>query len=256
MKKFILCLAVAVAAAAITFAAMTYIPQWTQTRGFDTPEACALKLFDAIKAQDVQAMEACIAFDEMAEGFNYQGFVERIRALIDSYYLPGNDPAGLEYNRSHIRQLWYMRLKRFTYSIVAPDLADSLRSGHHVTGADESFAAMLESITAADSPNAFATLEYQGIITPDALPDIVENYYDERTQANLKREMAYWGIDTYKEMAIAVRCPEAEVYWGSTELLIPLRFVEIDGRWLADPTGTYIGTILGQYVNDLVFVQE
>jgi|WetSurMetagenome_2_1015567.scaffolds.fasta_scaffold202983_1 hypothetical protein len=247
MKKSVLCLLLVLFTALLPAASLAQEP----ARGFDTPEDCAQALFAALKAQDVAAMEACIAFDELAASFNFRLYAERINA-VTSYgsYLPATDPYSIAYNASQLRRSWYLRVAACNMKAAGPLLSDSLFSGMAISGTTEEFGKILNAVDALDGYNAFAELTYLGIVAPAEIAGVAEFYATEKNRALMDKIMACWGIDTYTEFAIKVTPTADSPFALGAVFIIPLRFVQIGGRWLTDPNQSVVGSILGLSMTD------
>jgi len=196
-------------------------------------------------------MEACIAFDELAAGFNFRLYAERLNAIMGyASYLPATDPYSIAYNAAQLRRAWYLRVAACNMKAAGPLLSDSLFSGIAINGTTEEFGKILNAVDALDSYNAFAELTYLGTIAPADITGVAEFYASEKTKALMDRTMACWGIDTYTEFAIKVTPTAASPFAQGTVFIIPLRFVQIGGRWLTDPNQSVVGNILGLSTTD------
>jgi hypothetical protein len=247
MKKSVICLMLVLLTALLPAASLAQ----ETVRGFDTPEACAQTLFAALQAQDIAAMEACVAFDELAARFDFRLYAERLNA-ITSYgsYLPAADPYSVAYNASQLRRAWYLRVAACNMKAAGQLLSDSLFGGLTISGTTEEFGKILSAVDALDGYNAFTDLTYLGIAAPADIPGVAEVYAKEKNRETMDKIMACWGIDTYTEFAIKATPAADSPFALGTVFIIPLRFVQIGGRWLTDPNQSVIGSILGLSVTD------
>lgn len=246
MKRFALCLVFLLLATLLPTSSLA-----EESRGFDTPEACAEALFAALQAQDVSAMENCIAFDELASGFNFRLFAERLNAITGyGNYLPATDPFSIAYNAQQLRRAWYLRVAACNMKAAGQLLSDSLFSGLTVSGTTNEFEKVLSAADAAGDYNAFADLTWLGTAAPSEIAGVADYYATDKTKAAMQNLMACWSIDTYTEFAIKGSPAAGSPFAQGTVFIIPLRFVQIGGRWLTDPNPSVIGTILGLNTTD------
>jgi hypothetical protein len=241
MKKFVLCLACALLTVLLPISSLA-----SDTRGFDTPEACAQAIFDALKTQDLEGMEACVAFDELASSFDYQAQAERLQSAMGiSSLLPATDAFSCAYNAAQLRRSWYMRVSSLILTAADPTLGERLFSGLSYAGKTDEYAQILEAVATLDTDNALQNVEYLGTITPAEIASIAAVYGSDKNQQTLARITAVWGIDTYTELALKMLWPADSLIAKDTVLIIPVRFVQINGRWLADPNPSVLAAILG-----------
>ena len=246
MKKATLYLLVLGLAVLLPAAAMA------QERGFDTPEACAQALFAALKAQDMEAMDACIAFDELAAGFDFQAQAERLLAVMGTMsYLPANSPYAVRYNRALLERTWYGRLAAFGLREADPAFA-ALSDGYNYTSKSPEYAAVLEAVRKENAFDIFPTLEYKGVVYPGEIESIAESYASDQNQENLRRIMAIWQVSSYKELGILFSTSADTAYTEGARYIIPLRVIEAGGRWLADPDLPLFGYLLNMRAMDFV----
>jgi hypothetical protein len=215
-----------------------------EARGFETPEACAQALFAALQTQDVAAMDACIAFDEMAASFDFQAQAEQIGEIYGNTTLvPGSDPFAIEYNRIMLRYYWYRKLEATNILAIDQSLAEALFSNRSISKKDDKYATAMQALEQWTGLNMFSLLTYEGIITPDDIVEIREFYNSDRNIEVLRKEMAVWQIDNYVELCIKTSLAVDAEFTDGTQFIIPLRMVELNGRWLVDPNDSKINQI-------------
>ncbi len=224
-----------------------------QERGYETPEACAQALFDALQTQDVALMESCMAFEEMAAGFDYQAQAERMKsAPTFVFQLPATDAFTEIYNVETMRRNWYMRVSSLILYAADPALAALLFDGKTYSVSSEEYTTILASVDSLDTDNVLADYEYQGTIAPSEISAAADAYAKQEMQERLQSTMACWGIDTFTELAMVVQKTGGSLFNGKITYILPVRFVQVDGRWLIDPNGSMLGSILGLRSTDLV----
>ena len=222
-------------------------------RGYETPEACAQALFTALQAQDVEAMDGCIAFAELAAGFNFQAQAERLRSITAVWvFVPPVNARSVAYNELMLRQIWYRKLEAFQLEWISPALVDALFRGMTVMDNSDEYAEIMEALEQTTDLNIFALLTFEGIVLPEDIPSISKWYYSEKNLDNLAKLMNVWDMDTYTEFGIEISTVVETAYSGDARYIIPLRFVQIDGLWLVDPNASVLGMLLGMGSVDFV----
>ena len=190
MKKSLLCLVLVLFTAlfpAASFARET-------ARGFDTPQACAQAVFEALKTQDLDLMEACVAFDELAASFDYQAQADRLQAALGySSFLPATDAFSCAFNAALLRRSWYVRVTALILRASDLELAELLFSGVTYPAATDEYAQILEAVDTLDTDNVLGDFEYLGTIAPEEIAAVAEAYASERNQETLRRIMRVWG---------------------------------------------------------------
>lgn len=219
MKKFGFCLL------AVILAVLLPAMSLAEERGFDTPEACAQALFAAIQAQDTQAMEGCIAFDELAVGFDFRAQAERLLAIMGNMsYMPVNSPFAVKYNRTLLERAWYLRLAAFGLQAADPAYS-ALCNGHNYTLKSPEYDAALEAAGRQGVFNIFPVLEYKGVIRPDEIASVGDRYASDLNQENLRRIMAIWHVSSYEELGILFSTSVDTAYTEGAQYVIPLRLI-------------------------------
>ena len=241
MRKFVLCLICLPLAALLPLSALA-----EEVRGFDTPEACAQAIFDALKTQDLELMESCVAFDEMASSFDYQAQAERMQAAMGiSSFLPATDTFSCEFNASLLRRNWYLRVSSLILYAADPTLAGLLFDGRVYAAKSGEYAKIMEAVDTLDTDNVLWNVEYLGTVAPQDLPSIADIYMSDKNQQTMKSIMSVWGVEIFTELALKLRWTGGPAGADGTDYLIPIRFVQIGGRWLADPNPSVLAAILG-----------
>ncbi len=240
MKKVLLtCIAVLIVTA-------SFYPAFGQqsARGFDTPTQCAEAVFAALQKQDMDAVEECFAIPEMARLFDFRKFCERLNAVPGHYpYLPSTSGTGIAYNEAQIRTALYRQLAFSSVMLADNEFGEQINS--FVTKAplnDETYA-LISFLEAPSSMQGFSRFSLEFVVTPALLPELSEIYYSEKNTQNRDKQMAMWNVEEHVELIIVAKMNDDML--GGDRLLIPLRFVRVGGKWLADPTGSNVRSILG-----------
>jgi hypothetical protein len=200
-------------------------------------------------------MENCVAFEEMVDSLNYRLQAERFQSILSyGQSLPTVDPFTAAYNEAMLRRAWYLRVASFILLAADPSLADLLFEGITYTAATDEYNAILEAVDMLDTDNVLGEYEYQGALAPAEIAAVADAYASERNQDNMRRLMTVWGIDTFTELALVVQKPSGSLLGGKVTYILPVRFVQFDGLWLADPNGSTLGSLLG--LNVTAFAME
>lgn len=241
MFRRTLCVTLAVAMLAFAPAALA-----DATRGFDTPEACARAAFEAISTQDTAAIDVCFAFPELARQFDYQKYCEHLNSIVSQItLLPATSPANIFYNESKLRRDFYYRLCFSTLALNRPQLADFLGSGVNMPMESEDAAQTLALLLEASVPGSGPELVLDRLADPSEIAELSQVYNTPRNQASMQKQMAYWGVTEYRELVLVLRATESTALSESGLFLLPLRFIRVDGRWLAYPNPSTASMILG-----------
>lgn len=240
MRK-LLCLALA----CLTLAAMPAALA-DGTRGFDSPEACAQAAFAAISTQDTAAIDACFAFPELARMFDFQKYCEWLQAFIPyNSLLPATSPANIMYNESKLRRDFYYRLCFSTLALNRPQIADFLGNGVNMPLGSEDAAQTLAFLQEASVPGSGPELVLERIAEPSEIAELSRVYDKPKNQENMQKQLAPWGVTEFRELVLVLRATESTPLSESGLFLLPLRFIKVDGRWLADPNQSTSSMLLG-----------
>jgi hypothetical protein len=243
MKRKFLILAVACAMLLTPLAASA--GETAAARGFDTPEACARAVFAALVAQDADGLEACFAFHELAERFDFVKFGDRLSAIMTyNTLLPPTCAFNIAYNESELRRRLYIRLCYTALLINDPESAD-LISGQTIAKGSDAYDQALAAFTGDAMPTGYSHFRLTDVIDAADVPEYGELYASERNQTNMVVQMAPEGVDGYTELAILMKWDEADSLFGAATYIMPLRLVKIGDRWLADPNVPNLASLMG-----------
>lgn len=207
-------------------------------RGFDTPEACAEAVFDALNTMNTEEIENCFAFREMAERFDFRAFSLRIGAVtLPVSLLPANSEYNIEFNESRLKNNLYMRICFTSLVISNPDCSE-LIGKTTVVKDEEAFDSLLSIVADPETTNGFAELRLLDVIDLGDVPSVGERFALPKMQENLQKNMAIYQVEEYRELAILAQWDRGTETLGTDQIVIPLRFVCIDGKWLADPNAS------------------
>ena len=222
-------------------------------RGFDTPTQCAEAVFSALQSQDMAAIEECFAIPEMARLFDFRKYVERINAIPGQYsYLPGTSELGIAYNEASIRSMLYRQLAFSSVMLADSKYGEMINSYMTISPLDDKAYALISFLEAPSSLDGFGLLSLQFVITPALFPNIKDVYYSEKNTVNRARQMAIWNVEDDQELIIVAKMRDDTP--GSGMAYIPLRYVQIGGKWLADPTGSNVRSLLGLPIYSIIGV--
>lgn len=224
-----------------------------EKRGFDTPEACAQAVYDALKAQDVAALDNCFAFAELARQFDFNAFCERIQAVMAAIsLLPATGPINIAYNESKLRRDFLFRLSFSTLMLNRPELAETVGNGLVIGKTQEDYNDVLLMMNEASSMECWSTFTLVKIVTPAYFPELSKNFYSERNLSNIQKMLLPWGVSEYEELILILGLPASSEASGMGLLVMPLQIIKVNGRWLANPNNSVVASILGINAMSLV----
>jgi len=216
-------------------------------RGFATPEACAKQVFDALVQQDSQTLDDCFAFREMAERFEFADYKGNLNVISPLYtLLPVTSETNILYNESLLRQRLYMRVC-YTSMWLKDQETSALVYKQMISVDSEEYQALYGLFTEDSGLAGYGALLYNGILKAADMPSVGEKYLSEGSQNSLLRQMACWQVDDYTELVVAA-------LYGSKIVYMPLRLVQIEGLWYADPNPSNIGSVMR--LNDYTMLAE
>jgi len=207
-------------------------------RGFATPEQCAMAVFEALTGQDSQTLDDCYAFREMAERYDFQAYVERLTAIVPyNTLLPATNEMNILYNESMLRQRLYARVCYTSMWLADPATAENI-GGKTIAMQNDGYQEAYDLFAGASGLGGYASLQYNGLLKAADVPSVGQMYVSERNQTNIVKQMACWLVDDFTELVIVALN-------GSKVVYMPLRLVEVDDLWYADPSGSNIGSMMG-----------
>lgn len=210
-------------------AAAPSAPQGTGTRGFNTPEACAAAVAQALIGGDPQAFLECYSIPETAREFDQTAYARRYGSFV-----PGNalmqpaDAFDIAFNEARftawlLQQVWGSGL-----TVTNPE-ANSLwgRVLTTVDYPDEERLALMR------TGSGLSMLTVRGTASPSEWNDRYAEFF-------AKQESLYdiYGMKNWQETVVLLDLQ------GRT-VLMPLSLVQYDGGWLAAPFTPVISSILG-----------
>ncbi len=241
MHKKLLCLLLVAALLLTPLCALA-----DETRGFDTPEACAQAVFDMLKAQDMAALDNCFAFAELARQFDFNAYCERIQAVMAAIsLLPATGPINIAYNESKLRRDFLFRLSFSTLMLNRPELAETVGNGLVVAKTQEEYDNVLLMMNEASSMECWSTLSLVKIVTPAYFPELAQSFYSERNLSNIQKMLLPWGVSEYEELILILGLPCGSEASGMGLLVMPVQIIKVHGRWLANPINSIVANILG-----------
>lgn len=217
-----------------------------ETRGFDAPEACAQAVYDALKAQDMAALDNCFAFAELARQFDFNAFCERIQAVMAAIsLLPATGPINIAYNESKLRRDFLFRLSFSTLMLNRPELAETVGNGLVIAKKQEDYNDVLLMMNEASSMECWSTLTLVKIVTPAYFPYLAQSFYSERNLSNIEKMLLPWGVSEYEELILILGLPASNEVSGMGLLVMPLQIIKVNGRWLANPNNSVVANLVG-----------
>ena len=223
-----------------------------ETRGFDTPTECAQAVFDALNKQDISAIEDCFAIPEMARLFDFQKYCERLSAVYTSYtytYMPSTTELGIAYNEAYIRTRLY-RLIALSSALLADRVYGAkINSGETYSPLDDDVYALIAFMESPSAMEGFGGLTLESIVTPDTIARVGELYNSELNTRNRVIQMSMWLVEDNVELMLVT--DSSDNLLSDDKIVIPLRFVQIGGKWLADPTESNLRAMMGVPYNNL-----
>lgn len=186
------------------------------SKSFSAPEDAINYFIGCLKAGDFDgALSACAA-DEMAQGFDFKAYAERIQALlpIGQSYMPSEYKQYIEYNRSRLEQQVLMQMVCFTVSFNLSEENAGLING--MTTPIRNI--QLDDVTEQLDPSKLSGLE---------LVDIgkARLHDDERNREMQQKQAKCFGADDV-QFRTALYKYDGNYYVGGFTL------IEYGGRWL------------------------
>lgn len=203
-----------------------------KARGFDTQEACANALVEALRSGDAEAFLNCYAIEETARNFNLTASVERIGALLlhNSLLEPSND-WSVALNKAKLTNDLLRALTNAGIVLSNAEAEPLIVNPRLITKKEYTPEQM---VALAKMGDALSRLEYQGMIDPaDLVPPYAKVFEKQGYQFEL------YGMKAWQEKVLTLKLDGRTVYMA-------LGFVRYDGGWLLKPTpGSVIGMIAG-----------
>lgn len=181
-------LSLIMAAGLVALGSVPVIAQGAAAPGTSTPEDAVTTYVAAIAANDVDAILATTAVDEMAAGFDFQASTERLQAMVLMNSLaPAEYPMFGALNR-YQQASWILgQVRNLVYGLLSDEEVD----GRVITPVD---ADQIAAFVAAVDPTRLAGLRVLDVRFP--VPDMATN---ERYLANNAALAAIYGADEMTE---------------------------------------------------------
>jgi hypothetical protein len=93
------------------------------SKSFSTPEDAIKYFIDRLKARDMDGALGACAINEMAKGFDYEAFAERVKSLqpLTVTYLPSEYSEFVEYNKYKITKDIMLQMVAFSSGFYLPE---------------------------------------------------------------------------------------------------------------------------------------
>lgn len=215
-----------------------------EARGFDTPAACAQAVFEALQGNDIPEAENCFAIPEMARLFDFRKLCERLNGVIGQHiYMPSSTELGISYNEAYLRMTLYRKIV-FSSLLLADDEYGPMANSYKTYAPlDEDVYKLIAFLESPSSMEGFSLLTLDSIVEPETFDKYGELYASETNTAVRTQQMSMFAVEDHQELVLILSGSESLL--GGDKLIMPLRFVQVGGKWLADPTGSNFGAILG-----------
>lgn len=199
-----------------------------RTRGFDTPEACAQALVEALRAGDHNAFLACYAIPEIARSYNFEAFYEArgYYKINSGMFLPPTDSFSIAANESKLRQRVLDQLM-LTNLFLDEDNFEWHRSASIYEAPTEQLSKFLQ------KRMAWSNLKLQKMLDPSLmLSDYssIDHYYAE--------DHLIYGYKERKELVLVLDLDGQTLYTGGL-------FLRYDESWLMGPQPYELNKRLG-----------
>ncbi len=218
--------------AAIMVGALALLPMGSAAQSSPapaTPEDAVTSYLAAVAANDVEAILAATAVDEMASGFDFERSAERLRAITPLQGLaPAEYPMYAAANRYQQAAQILGQVRNLAYGLLSGETID----GSIIAPVDE---AQVEAFAAAVDPGRLGGLEVLDIRLPEP-----EAAADERYLEGIGQIAATYGADELAERLALVEL-DGETYGIGFTLL---RYAD---AWLVSSQASVLGgtTALG-----------
>lgn len=201
-----------------------------ETRGFDTSEACAQAVVNALIQMNMDAFLDCYAIPEVARQYNFEAVLGKYRLLtIGNMLLPPTSNVNVCCNEASLTDDLAIRVFGSAFILENSD-AESLW-GIVLKMEDRS----MEEMTALVSGNdALTLLEFQRFADPSELN---ENYVNTIGQ-RVNWYCTMYSTQAWEETVAVLGYKEQTVY-------LPLALVQYSGKWLAMPVQPIASLLYG-----------
>lgn len=212
-------------------------------RGFDTQEACALAVAEAIRSGDTEAFLNCYAIEETARSYNLTAHVERLRALFlnnASMLMQPSNAWNVAYNRA---KLTNDLLRSLTFSSIALSSPEGEKAVVSMAPVTEKNSTIEQMVTMAEAGEVLSRLTYQRLIDPETLSQNYAKVFEKQSYL-----FAVYGMKDWEEKVMILQLDGRTVYMAAG-------FVRYDGGWLLRPVTATIQMTMG-VPSQLLLVSE
>jgi hypothetical protein len=156
--------------------------------GFATPEDAVREYLEGVAAADIDRVLATAAIDEMAEGFDFVAYIDRLKAWLSFQApAPATDPFLVELNRAQLTGQLLLQTRMLIYSLLtSEDLEGGTLAPVDAAWATD-FMAQLDL-------TRLAPMEVIEVAAPE--PDLLAS---ERYLENAAKQAAMHGADEHTE---------------------------------------------------------
>ncbi len=187
------------------------------SKSFGTPEDAIKYFVDRLKAGDYDGCLSACAVDEMAQGFDYKAFSERMNALVPLTlsYLPSEYKQYIEYNKCKFEQQIIGQMTYFSASFSISDEYAGIIDGQTLPLKEE------------EMPNIIIEQLDPSNINGLELIDIgkARRHDDERNREMQKKQAGIYGADDIQFRIVLYRYDGHYCVGGFT-------VIEYGGRWM------------------------
>ena len=202
------------------FAGGTAVSTGTASKSFSTPEDAIEYFVGCIKNSDLNGALGACAVNEMAEGFDFEEYTQRLRVIqpFITSYLPSEYGEYADYNRYKVSQQIAMQAMNFVMALSIPEDYTGLVEGT-VIPIDEDDSTPKDIIKAID-PSDISGLEIIDI-------GKAEKHDSERNRENQQRLAKCFGADDLQFRTVLYKY-DGDYYVGGFTV------IEYNGKWLID----------------------
>lgn len=201
------------------------------TRGYDTQEACAQAVVEAMRKSDVDAFLNCYAIQETAQNFNLEAYVSQIGILaLNNTLLQPSNPWSLACNKAKLTNELIRSLIYSSMVLSNPETSQVILDMKPITKSNYTPEQM---VTLAEIGNALTKLEYQGMKDPAQLCTRYAHSFEIS-----RYQFDAFGMKEWEEAVLVLNLDGHTVYMG-------LGFVRYEDGWLLKPSPAIISMVMG-----------
>jgi hypothetical protein len=211
-----------------------------ELRGFDTLEACAKAVAQALISGNTDAFLNCFAIAETASGFDISAYFDRLGSVTLSHMLlPPVSDFNIAYNEAQLTNTLLMKVAYGSLLLSNPNIAKVWET--FALKKDYSAAQIMELATPGDE---LSRLIYQKIMKPSDLSD----EYEKARERGYGWNYSAHGAREWDETVILFQLDGRTIY-------LPLGLVRYRGGWLASPLRPIIANYL-EIPTNMLFQSE